>query len=176
MLRDTTLSLRPLERSHLEKTRSWMNDPELMRLLNRCGTVTEAEHERWFADVCSRSDCAFFAIEVSDSGVHIGNVWLWSIDARHRKAELRIVIGDAGWRSRGAGVEAIGLLCAYAFDRLNLHKVYAYVLGINPRALRAFEKAGFEVEGSLRDDRWVGDEYTDVYLLGKLSTSVSHRS
>jgi RimJ/RimL family protein N-acetyltransferase len=42
------------------------------------------------------------------------------------------------------------------------------VLGINPRALRAFEKAGFAVEGVLKEDRWDGDRYCDVYLLGRL--------
>jgi RimJ/RimL family protein N-acetyltransferase len=59
-------------------------------------------------------------------------------------------------------------MCAYAFERLNLHRVYAYVLAINPRARRAFEKAGFALEGTLREDRWAGDAYTDVYLLGRL--------
>lgn len=66
------------------------------------------------------------------------------------------------------GTEAISLLCAYAFERLNLHKVYAHVLAINPRARRAFEKAGFALEGTFREDRWTGEGYTDVYFLGRL--------
>jgi len=70
---------------------------------------------------------------------------------------------------KGAGTEAISRLCDYAFERLNLHKVYAYVLAINPRARRSFEKAGFVVEGTLREDRWTGESFTDVYLLAKLN-------
>ena len=168
MMKGETILLRPLERRHLEKTRAWANDPELMRLLDRAHTVSETEHEQWFARIGERADCAYFAIETNDRGAHVGNVWLWDIDARHRRAELRIIIGEQTHTGRGAGTDAISLLCDYAFKQLKLHKVYAYVLAINPRARRAFEKVGFQLEGTLREDRWSGDAYTDVYLLGKL--------
>jgi RimJ/RimL family protein N-acetyltransferase len=158
----------PLERRHLEVTRAWANDPELMRLLDRSKVVSEEEHEHWFVSLAARSDCAYFTIETNEDARHVGNVWLWDIDCRHQKAELRIVIGDRAHLGRGVGTEAISLLCDYAFTRLKLHKVYAYVLAINPRALRAFEKAGFVVEGTLREDRRVDESFTDVYLLGKL--------
>jgi RimJ/RimL family protein N-acetyltransferase len=75
---------------------------------------------------------------------------------------------DLDHAGKGAGTEAISRLCDYAFDQLNLHKVYAYVLAINPRARRSFEKAGFVLEGTLREDRWTGEEFTDVYLLARL--------
>jgi diamine N-acetyltransferase len=168
MMTGQSIVLSPFERRHLEATRRWANDPELMRLLDRARPVSDEEHERWFAGLQGRADCVYFAIETVEGARHIGNVWLWDIDSRHRRAELRIIIGGEEDHGRGAGTEAITLLCDYGFERLNLHKVYAYVLGINERARRAFEKAGFVLEGTLREDRWVDDAYTDVYLLGKL--------
>jgi RimJ/RimL family protein N-acetyltransferase len=168
MMRGETVSLAPFERSHLEATCAWANDPQLMRLLDRGRPVLEDEHQRWFASLNQRRDCAYFAIETNADAKHVGNIWLWNIEPRHRKAEVRIVIGDRAHRGHGTGTEAISLLCAHAFTRLHLHKVYAYVLAINARALRAFEKAGFVVEGTLREDRCVDESFTDVYLLGKL--------
>jgi RimJ/RimL family protein N-acetyltransferase len=168
MMTGHTIVLRPFERRHLEETRRWANDPELMRLLDRARPVSDVEHEKWFIALHDKTDCAYFAIETLEGARHIGNVWLWNIDSRHRRAELRILIGNHSEQGRGAGTEAISLLCRYGFERLNLHKIYAYVLGINERARHAFEKAGFILEGTLREDRWVGDAYTDVYLLGKL--------
>lgn len=162
-----TVRLRPLERRHLEKTLEWANDPELMRLLNRAARVSKEEHEQWFKALQERDDRCYFAIESVD-GLHLGNVWLCDIDLRHRRAELRIVMG-LDHVGKGAGTEAISALCDYAFERLNLHKVYAYVLAINPRARRSFEKAGFVVEGTLREDRWTGETFTDACLLGKLN-------
>ena len=72
-------------------------------------------------------------------------------------------------RGRGVGTRAIDLVSRYAFEQLSLHRVYAYVLALNPRARRAFEKAGFSLEGTLRDDRSVGDGYVDSYLLSRLA-------
>src|SRR5260370_30285091 len=168
MITGETISLRPLELRHLEKSREWANYPGLMRLLNLAQPISNSEHERWFTSRDERKDCVYFAIETNARSIHVGNIWLWNIEQRHRRAELRIVIGNDAYIGRGAGTEAITRLCDHAFEELNLHKVYAHVLAINPRARRAFEKAGFVLEGTLREDRWTGESYTDVYLLGKL--------
>jgi RimJ/RimL family protein N-acetyltransferase len=159
----------PLAPTHKDRTRAWANDPEVSRLMGRAKPVSVEEHDVFFDAITRCDDCAFFAIELSDAGAHIGNVWLWDIDARHRKAELRIVVGDAPARGKGAGTEAIDLLCRYGFEHLNLHRIYAFVLSINPAAKKAFEAAGFEHEGTLRDDRWSGDRFVDAYLLARLS-------
>jgi RimJ/RimL family protein N-acetyltransferase len=166
------VTLVPLARRHVERTRAWANDPELMRLLDRSKSVSADEHERWFLGLASASDRVYMAIEENEKADHIGNVWLWAIDQRNRKAELRIVIGFSGYTGRGAGSEAIDLMCRYAFDVLQLHRVYAYVLAFNVRAHRAFEKAGFAAEGVLRDDRSSDDRYVDAYVLARLSPNL----
>jgi RimJ/RimL family protein N-acetyltransferase len=160
--------LRPLGRAHLARTLAWVNDPELMRLLDRARPVAPDEHERWYEELSTRNDRQYFAIETIADRRHIGNVWLWDIDGRHRRAEVRVLIGDATGTDRGLGTEALDLISRYAFDQRDMHKVYAYVLSINPRAKRAFEKAGFAPEGLLRADRRAGDRYVDVHLLARL--------
>jgi RimJ/RimL family protein N-acetyltransferase len=45
--------------------------------------------------------------------------------------------------------------------------VYAYVLGFNDRARRAFEKAGFTLETVLKGDRLTEQGPVDVYLFGR---------
>lgn len=163
---DSALRLVSLERRHLERTRAWANDPELMRLMDRRAAVSEAEHEAWFSSVVGGDGCRYFAVEIG--GTHVGNVWLWNIDPLHQKAELRIVIGDPAFRGRGVGVEAIERACQYGFEQLGLHRIYAYVLSINPAARRAFEAAGFTLEGTLRDDRRAGEGFVDAHVLARV--------
>lgn len=170
MIRGRRVTLVPLAQPHKERTRAWANDPEIARLMDRTKPVSEAEHDAFFEAMGRRDDCAFFAIELPEGGTHVGNVWLWGIDTHRRKAELRVVIGDPAVRRKGAGSEAIDLLCRHAFERLNLHRIYAYVLATNPGAKRAFEAAGFTQEGILRDDRWNGDRFVDAHLLARLAT------
>lgn len=160
--------LAEFDRRHVASTLEWMNDPALMRLLGRATRIGEDEHRRWFEGLAGRSDCRFFAIERLEGSRHLGNVWLWDIDRRHLRAEVRVVIGDPDGTDRGMGSEAIELVARHAFDALDLHRVYAYVLAINPRAKRAFEKAGFRPEGLLRGDRWDGERFVDVHVLGRL--------
>jgi RimJ/RimL family protein N-acetyltransferase len=164
-----SVRLVPLDRAHIAKTRLWANDPEIARLMDRARPVSEPEHEAWFDSILKRQDCLYFAVEQDDEPRHVGNVWLWDIDARHRKAELRVVLGEPTARGRGTGRQAIELMCRYGFERLDLHRIYAYVLSINPHARLAFEKAGFALEGTLREDRWVDGRFSDVYLLARLS-------
>jgi RimJ/RimL family protein N-acetyltransferase len=166
VIADGDLRLVPLARAHVARTRDWANDPELALLMDRARPVSEVEHDAWFAALLQRADCAYFAVEERDR--HVGNVWLWAIDGRHRKAELRVVIGEAAARGRGVGSRAIDLLCRYGFERLNLHRIYAYVLGINPAGRRAFETAGFVLEGTLREDRWSEGRFVDCDVLARL--------
>ena len=163
------IELVPISRTHLARTLEWANDPELMRLMDRRQPVSPPEHEAWFASLSRRADCAYFAIELRSDRTHIGNVWLWDIDRRNRKAELRVVVGDRDARGSGLGSEAIDTLCRHAFGLLGLHRIYAYVLGINPSARLAFERAGFAHEGTLRDDRWASDRFIDSDLLARLN-------
>ena len=163
------IALAPFAEQHLARTLTWTNNPELARLLGRRRRVTAEEHLEWFATLGERADTLFFAIELAAEKTHLGNVWLADINHRHRKAEVRIVIGEPG--PAGSGSRAIDLIATHAFGAMRLHRLYAFVLAFNPRARRAFEKAGFALEGTLRDDRYDGSQFTDAFLLSRLSVS-----
>lgn len=170
MIASDLIKLSAFDERHLDNVRRWVNDPAIADLLDRAFPVSDTEHQKWYSNIIQRQDCVFFAIETSD-GKHIGNVWLWNIDWRHRKAEVRVLIGPTDQQGRGLGTEAIRLASTFAFRKLNLHRVYAYVLSNNPRAKRAFEHAGFVEEGVLRHDRWSNGEYIDSFILGMLIPS-----
>jgi len=169
------VQLVPLTEKHLDATYRWVNDPSMMRLLGRTARVDPDEHRRWFEQLQRRTDCQYFGVETTDTAHHVGNIWLWDINTVDLKAEVRVLFGDEGSQGRGYGSEAIALLCGLAFDTMNLRRLYAYVFSINPRARRAFEKAGFRSEGVLHQDRLVGDQYVDVYLLGQLASDRGSR-
>lgn len=170
MLTGKSVSLNPFDRRHLNATRAWANDADLMRVLNRAFPISDYEHEGWYERLAAnKNKLVIFSIERNSDSRHVGNVWLWDIDPRHRKAELSIMIGDRTAHGRGLGTEAISLIVRYGFNYLNLHKIYAHVLGTNPRARKAFEKAGFHLEGTLKKDRWSGKRYVDAHLLAILA-------
>jgi ribosomal-protein-alanine N-acetyltransferase len=160
------IRLRPLEWADAEIYRKWVNDPEIMSLVDRVLPVTAEDHRRWYEALSRDSHTVIFAVDSLVEKNFIGCVWLYSIDYRHRHAEVRIVIGDKRSWGKGGGREALRLLSKFAFEKLNLHKVYAFVLSTNQRALDAFEKIGFSREGLLKQERFVDGDFVDVIRFG----------
>lgn len=166
----------PLGHHHLDATFQWVNDPAMMQLLGRTAPVDADEHQRWFARLATRTDCRYFAVETIGSGRHVGNVWLWDINIVDLKSEVRVLFGDEASRGQGYGSEAIDLLATLAFTSFDLNRLYAYVFARNPRAKRAFEKAGFTVEALLKQERRLGNEFIDVYLLARSASEQTRPS
>lgn len=83
--------------------------------------------------------------------VLIGVVRLAPIDISNRSARLGIGILDAARLGQGLGTEAVRLALAYGFDDLDLHRVSLTVLADNTRAVAAYTRCGFVVEGRFRD-------------------------
>jgi RimJ/RimL family protein N-acetyltransferase len=63
------------------------------------------------------------------------------------------------------GSEAIALALGYAFNVLELHRVSVRVVDYNFRAIRAYQKCGFVIEGREREAALVdGDWHDDVMM------------
>jgi RimJ/RimL family protein N-acetyltransferase len=160
--------LRPFEPHDAERYRTWVNDHEVARLIDHVGQVTRAEHEAWYWALVASPSTSVFAIDRLADGTFIGLVWLYDVHARHRRAEVRIVIGDRRAWGGGCGTDALRVLVRIAFGPLKLEKLWADVLATNPRAAAAFESAGFMREGLLAGDRRQDNGRVDVIRLGIL--------
>jgi RimJ/RimL family protein N-acetyltransferase len=60
------------------------------------------------------------------------------------------------------------LFVGYGFDSLNFHSITLHVYETNPRAKRSYEKAGFTVDGRLREARYLEGKYEDVFIMSIL--------
>lgn len=100
-------------------------------------------------------------IEEKVSGNVIGFMGLYDVHLTARKAELRIMIGEKNLWGKGYGTEATELLTYYAFDRLNLNRVWLGVTSDSKRAFRTYERVGYQVEGMLRQDIYRNSRYYD---------------
>jgi len=112
-------------------------------------------------------DAVSFVIDVD--GRAVGGASLFAFDSLARHAEAGIsLLADA--RGRGIGTAALAQLVEFAFVRRNLRRVHLQVIASNAVAIRCYEKAGFVVEGRLRQHAWVRGGYEDIVLMGILRT------
>ena len=80
----------------------------------------------------------------------IGFVALHSIEWNNGAGLLAIGIGEAAYRGKGYGTDALRLILRFAFHELNLFRVGLDVIATNTRAIRTYEKLGFQHEGRMR--------------------------
>lgn len=112
----------------------------------------------------------FFAVVEKESGKHIGNARLHSIDWVDRKAIRGIMIGERSVWGQGYGLEVISLLSEYAFERLNFNKLKSFTLVENIGVQKVNEKAGYKIEGEARDEFFSKGKYHNVLYWGLLKS------
>ena len=93
--------------------------------------------------------------------VFVGVVRLATVDVANQSARLGIGILDPARLGQGIGTEAIRLALRWGFEGLGLHRVSLTVLADNTRAIGAYTRCGFTVEGRFRDSLFRGGEWHD---------------
>ena len=168
MLRSENVVLAPLRTADIETFFEWINDRSEVQLAAGYKPIHEPAHAAWFESVSRGEDSVIFAIRLVEDDRLIGYVQLVEIDWRNRNAELRIRIGDPSDRYQRFGVEAGVLILRYAFEDLNLARVWAHVFATNEAVRQGARRVGFREEGTLRRAAYVGGDYVDVVVIGML--------
>ena len=162
--------LRPLERADLnQRYLSWLNDPEVTRYTEAGMFPSTVEDlENYYRGVTGSKSDVILAVVDKESGRHIGNVKLGPIHWVHRSATFGILIGEKECWGKGVGLEATRLMVEYGLQRLNLHRVDLGVFAEHEAAVRCYKKAGFRVEGRMREDLFQDGQYKDRLWMGLL--------
>jgi diamine N-acetyltransferase len=143
-----------LRREHLPQFAVWFNDPEVRRGLAHRGIVNEDGEQRWYdrmseASAEPRPTTVPFSIHDAADGELVGVCSLDGIDHNFLRAEFGIFLGQR--RGTGIGADATRLVLDWAFTTLGLRNVLLESYEFNEAAIRAYEKAGFQVIGRRRD-------------------------
>ncbi|MET8424927.1 GNAT family protein [Nocardia sp. NPDC004860] len=177
-LTGTKVLLRPFIPEDLDAILAALRDPDVRRLTGSVHQETTesvpedpAEYERlrdWYATRETQPDRLDLAIADIATGRCVGEAVLNRWDPGNGSCNFRILIGPDG-QGRGLGTEATRLIVGYGFEKLGLHRISLEVYAFNPRARRAYEKAGFRPEGVLRESLRYGDEWIDATVMSILS-------
>jgi RimJ/RimL family protein N-acetyltransferase len=181
MILGQRIRLRPIEKDDLPRYVKWFSDPDLRGYLAKHLPIGQAQEEKWFEQSLANKDrnTQSWAIDAQPADmavgpwVHIGGCGLHEIEWRHRWGELGIVIGARDYWGRGYGTDTVQTLSTWAFDSLNLNRVFLRVFADNARAIRCYEKVGYQHEGRLRQHDFSNGAYRDVLLMGLLRSDWS---
>jgi RimJ/RimL family protein N-acetyltransferase len=99
-------------------------------------------------------------LAVGGIGIRIGE------DVYRHTAELGYWLSEDFW-GHGITSEAVPAFSNYCFDNFPLHRIYAEPYANNPASARVLEKAGFVLEGRLKNNVFKDGQILDSLLYAK---------
>ncbi|WP_407272875.1 GNAT family N-acetyltransferase [Radiobacillus sp. PE A8.2] len=167
LLMGTIIMLRKLKK---EDYQSFMQIEDVMesRLLMNDETPfppTEEDHNSFLNEISANKDDYTFAIETIDGNQFIGSIAVYLVNWKNASCNVGISIGPE-YQGNGYGTDAMKTLVDFIFNYMNINKIKLHVFSFNKAAVRSYEKCGFIIEGTLRDEIFRFGAFHDVYAMG----------
>jgi RimJ/RimL family protein N-acetyltransferase len=150
-----------------EAFQQWYADHDIARLLRHdLKPLTFVQSLVYFDTVILPSSALGLtcAIHARESGELIGTTGLTDIvESAETSCYFRIVIGESRFWNQGYGREATRLMMMEGFERHGIDVVNLEVFDYNERAIRAYERVGFERVGEHIE--WPEPGFRDLRVL-----------
>lgn len=154
VLAGRNVQLRKLRPSDAEAIFQKVNDSEVVRWTTRiphpypedgAGQFIGKSLEQW-----EQGSAYVYAITLLGSDELAGVISLGNVFLKHGCAELGFWLEKACW-GKGLMTDAAQLILQVAFEDLGLYRVYASTFEANLASRKVLEKAGFQLEGVMRE-------------------------
>ncbi len=167
-LEGSKVVLRALELEDMEFLREILNDPDIEKMVIGWSFPTSKyEQEKWYERTITDKQNLKFAIQIRD-GETIGMATLGSIDWKNRKAIHGIKLSKNAPKGQGYATDAVMVIMKYAFEELQLNRLYGSILEYNIASQRLYAKCGWVVEGKVRQSIFKNNKYHDEIIVGIL--------
>ncbi len=170
MLYGTLVDLVPYGARFMARDHEWWNsEANFWASMGDRQPVTRAqverEHQEWRTSTSPRTGVSF-GVQTKE-GMPLGYFGINWLSYQHRVAELGAVIGERDYWGGGYGTDALLLLVDYAFDVLDMRKVWLTTVSSNVRVVRQMEKVGFALEARQRQATVADGALCDALIFGR---------
>lgn len=133
---------------------------------------TEQDGTAYISAMLSADENQTFAFAITVDGKVIGSIGVFRQENIHRQtAELGYYIAEECW-GKGIMPEAVTQICEYVFGKSDIIRIYAEPFAYNAASCRVLEKAGFQYEGTLRNNAVKNGEVIDMKIYSLLKTEI----
>jgi [ribosomal protein S5]-alanine N-acetyltransferase len=122
---------------------------------------TYADAEWYVNDCMEKADSSQIARAIEVDGEVVGSIGIFVKDDVYRKSgELGYWLSEEYW-GKGIMSEAVKQICKEAFERFDIVRIFAEPFSYNTGSRRVLEKAGFTLEGILKQSVCKHDKIYD---------------
>ena len=149
---------------------NWMNDYDVVKFTESKNVIHTLTSIRTFVENCTTSESdILFGIFWKENDKHIGNIKLGSINFIHKHADIGLIIGLKEYWGQHVASNAISLVTAYAFNNLDMHKVYAGIYACNTGSKNAFVNAGYHLAYIKKEEVFFHNDWIDCIFMEKFN-------
>ncbi len=164
--------LRSLDIEDSEQFYRWSLDREvtIYSLSSYAYPQSKSDIQKWLSTINVSSKSVSFGVCCTQSNQLIGYAGIVDISALNRSGEYFILIGEKEYWGKGVGTLVTKLVTNYAIQTLGLHRVQLTASALNLGAIKAYENAGYQHEGIMRQSGFRNGQFVDKVLMSVLST------
>ncbi len=133
---------------------------------------TEKDGKNYISEMLSANEDETFAFAIIADNKVIGSIGVFRQENIHRQtAELGYYISEEYW-GKGIMTEAVKQICEYVFSNSDIIRIYAEPFAYNIASCRVLEKAGFQYEGTLRNNAVKNGKVIDMKMYSILKAEL----
>jgi RimJ/RimL family protein N-acetyltransferase len=166
------VKLAPLQPAHVAHFYTWLRDPEVIAysLSAFQSLKTTAQIDQWFAATLQQANTLNVGIYWQETNALIGYAGLSNISVTNQSGEYFIFIGEKAAWGKGVGTAVTKQIVHLGFTSHHLNRIMLTVSELNTGGLKAYTKAGFVVEGRLRQAAYRQGVFHDKIVMSVLKS------
>ena len=163
------IDLLPLNPENITLYAKWVNTPKVRIYARSVIPKTPEDIKKWLEPVEGRVK-KNIELEIwhKKDKKPIGNCGIFDINYFDMKAFMGLTIGEYEYWGQNICTEATKLIVEYAFNELNLNKLYASIFSPNKGSFTCVEKSGFIREGTFKKDVFIDGQFLDTFVYSLL--------
>jgi len=175
LIQGNSVSLRALDIDDCADFYTWSQDREVTQysISSYAYPQSKSDISQWLTTINHSTKTVSMGICCIVTGKLIGYAGITAISTLNRSGEYFILIGDKEYWGKGIGSDVTSLIVDYGFNVLGLHRIELTAYATNPAAIKAYEKAGFQHEGVMRQAGYRHGKFIDKVLMSVLSSEYS---
>jgi len=171
------IELKPLHDSHAHYFYNWFQDDEVIRyslsIFQKLQTKNQVRE--WLTESIIDTKTFKQGIFLENTDQLIGYAGICDLSVSNKSGEYFIFIGDKKYWSKGIGTEVTEKILEIGFKEMNLNRIMLTVSEPNQGGVKAYLKAGFKLEGKLREACYRDGKFHDKLVMSILKTEFDER-
>ncbi|PPA70350.1 GNAT family N-acetyltransferase [Jeotgalibacillus proteolyticus] len=174
-LKGKAVYLRELKEEDMKGLHQALSNDEIRYMTGTRNSFTMEQMKNYFKRISEDQTRYNFSIRLLETDELIGDLAIMDIDEDNKKAGFRIALHQTSLLNKGYGTDALNQALKFAFEVLKLNRLQLEVFSHNIRGIKSYEKAGFQVEGVLRESLYYEGAFSDEIIMSMLQKDYFER-